>query len=84
MCNQAVDYYTHASKFVSDYYKTHEICNNAVNTYASTIQPVPEYYKIQEIYDPAVNTCFLYFILFLSNIKLKKCVTEAFTQTILC
>ena len=31
---------------------------------------------IQEMYDKAVNRCFLYFIIFLINIKLKKCVAE--------
>ena len=34
----------------------------------------------QEICDKAVNRCFLYLILFLIDIKLKKCVTELFLK----
>ena len=38
---------------------------------------VPECFMTQEIYSKAVNRCFfLYLILFLIGIKLKKCMTE--------
>ena len=54
--------------------------NKAVDTHPSTIKFVPECYKAQEMDDKAISRCFLYLILFLSGIKLKKCVTELFLK----
>ena len=54
----------------------------AVSTYPSTIKFAPKYFMIQEMWDKAVNRCFLYFILFLINTKLWKCVTELFLKTL--
>ena len=65
-------------EFVPHYYKTQKMCYNAVSIYPSAIRFVPEYYKTQEMCDKAVNTCFLYFILFLINISLKKHITKLF------
>ena len=59
-------------EFVPHYYKTQKMCYNAVSIYPSAIRFVPEYYKTQEMCDKAVNTCFLYFILFLINIKVSR------------
>ena len=59
------------------------MCDKTVNTHPSTIQFVHECYKPQEMSDKAVNRCFLYLILFLIGIKLKKCVTELFLEIIL-
>ena len=49
--------------------------DKAVNTHPSTMQFVPECCKTQEMCAKTVNICFLYLILFLINIKLKKYVT---------
>ena len=54
--------------------------DKAVDTHPSTIQFVPEWYRTQEMCDKTVNRCFLYLILFLISIKLKKCVTELFLK----
>ena len=57
------------------------MCDKTVDTYPSTIKFVPECLMTQEMCDKAVNRCFLYLILFLINIKLKKCVSELFLKT---
>ena len=57
--------------------------DKAASTYASTIKLVPECFMTQKMCDKAVNRFFLYLILFLINIKLKKCVTELFLKTLL-
>ena len=56
--------------------------DKAVNIYPSTIKVIPKCFIAQEIFDKAVNKCFLYLILFLINIKLKKCVTILFLNII--
>ena len=48
------------------------MCDRAVNTYPSTIKFVPECFMAHEMCDKAVHRCFLYLILFLIGIKLKK------------
>ena len=78
MCNKAVDYYPNALEFVPECYKTQKMCDKAVNNHASTIQFVPECYKTQEVYYKADNRFFLYLILLLINIKLKKYVMQLF------
>ena len=50
-----------------------KVCDKAVDTYPSTIKFVPECFMTQEMWDKAVGRCFLYLILFLISIKLKKC-----------
>ena len=50
------------------------MCDKAVDTHPSTIQFVPECYKPQEECDKAINRCFLYLILLMIKIKLKKYV----------
>ena len=59
------------------------MCDKAASTYASTIKFVPECFMTQKMCHKAVNRFFLYLILFLINIKLKKCVTELFLKTLL-
>ena len=80
MHNKAVDNYHYALEFVPKRYKTQKICDKAVNTYPSTIKFVPECFMTQEMCDKAVNRYFLYLILFLINIKIKKSVTELFLK----
>ena len=58
------------------------MCDKAVSTYPSTIKLVSEWFMTQKIFDKA-DDAFLYFILFLINIKLKKCVTLLFLKTLL-
>ena len=79
MCNKA-DRYPHALEFVSECFKTQNICDKAVDTQPSTIKFVPEYFMTQEMFDKVVNIYVLYLILFLIDIKLKKCVTELFMK----
>ena len=69
MCNKAVKNYPHALEFVLECYKTQNMCDKAINTYPSTIEIAPECYKTM--------------ILFLINIKLKKCVTQLFLMILL-
>ena len=80
MGDKVVDNYPHALKFVCECYMIQNMCNKAVNAHDSTIQFVPECYKTQIRCDKAVNRCFLYLILFMTDIKLKKCVTELFLE----
>ena len=51
------------------------MCDKAVDTHPPTIKYVPEYYNTQEMCNKAVYRCFLYLILFLINVKLKKYIT---------
>ena len=74
MCNKAVDNYPHASEFIPKSYKTQRMCDKPIDTHSSTIQFVPKCYNTQEMCYEPVNKCFLYLILFLINIKLKKYV----------
>ena len=59
--------------------KNKKICDNSVDTYPSTIKFASECFMAQEMCDKAVNRCFLYFILFLTNMKIKKYVTVLFS-----
>ena len=83
MSDKAVDNFAHGLKPAPDCYATEKMCNKSVTTYPSTIELVPEFCKTQEMYDKVGNSYFLYFILFLIDIKLKKCVTELFTKILL-
>ena len=49
MCNQAVDNYTHALKFVPYCYKTQEMCDKVANTYFFVFHSVPGWYEVQEM-----------------------------------
>ena len=78
MCNKAIDNYPHPLEFVPECNKTQNMCDKAVETHPSTIKYVHECYKTQEMYYKTVHKCFLYLILFLIYIKLKKYVTQLF------
>ena len=61
------------------------MCDKAVANHPSTIEFVLECYKIHEMCGKAVkavNICFLYLILFLIGIKLKKSVTQLLLRTL--
>ena len=72
MSSKAVANYHHVLKFVTDCYMTQNMCDKAVNTHPSTVQC----FKTQEICDKVVTRCFLYLILLLIGIELKKYMTE--------
>ena len=78
MPSKAVYNYPHALEFVTECCKTQKMSDKAVNTYLSTIKFLPECLMTQEICDEAVNRCVLYLIIFLIDIKPKKCVIELF------
>ena len=81
MCNKAINNYPHALELVPECYNPpKKIRDSSVDTYPSTIKFASECFMAQEMYDKAVNRCFLYFIVFLINIKIKKYVTVLFLR----
>ena len=56
----------------------------AVDTYPPAIQFVPDLYKTQEMCFKALILVFLYLIIFLIDIKLKKCAIKHFPKILLC
>ena len=56
------------------------MCAKVVDINFSRIKVVPECYKTQEVCNKAVKRSFLYLILFLIDVNLKKCVTELFLK----
>ena len=73
--NKAVDNYPNSLDVLPECYKTQNVCDKAVDSPLSAIQFVSEYNKAQEMCYNVVHRCFLYLILFLININLKKYVT---------
>ena len=59
------------------------MCDKPVNTYPSTIKLIPECLIAQEMCDKVVNSCFLFLILCLIYIKLKKCQVAPFVKILL-
>ena len=57
---------------------TKTMFDEAAHTYPTTIKSVPECYETQEMCYKTVDRCFLYLILSLINIKLKKYLTKLF------
>ena len=55
------------------------MCDKAVNTHPSTIKFVSKCFMTRGMCDKAINV-FLYLILLLIDMKLKKCVTELFLK----
>ena len=60
---------------------TQKMCDKAVYAYPSTTKFFPECYKDQEMCNKVAIRCFfLFFISFLIDVKLKKCMTELFLR----
>ena len=55
VCDKAVDNYSHALKFVPNYYITQNMCDKAINTYHSTIQFVPDCSKTKEMCNRTIS-----------------------------
>ena len=49
MCNKAIYKMVPPLKFVSDYYKNHEMCNKDIDNYSHALEFVLECYKTQRI-----------------------------------
>ena len=84
MCNQSVDHYVDALQYVPKSFKAQEMCDKAVDICLSVTQLVPECFKTQEMFDKLLTLVLLYFILFLIDMKLKKCVIRLFLKILLC
>ena len=85
MCIKSVHNYTYTLEFVHDCYETQEMCNEAVESYPSVTQFVPACCKTQKYVIKLLILVFLYLILFLIVIRLKKkCVIKSFTNNFLC
>ena len=76
MCYKAILESHGRLKYVPDCYSNQEMFNNAVDNGPHALEFLPEQFMTQKMYNKADNRCFLYLILFLINMKLKKCVTE--------
>ena len=72
---KAVDNYPHALELGPKLYKNWKICGKASDIYPFTIKFVPEFYKTHKHVIKQFTDVFVYLILFLINIKLKKYLT---------
>ena len=75
-CEKAILENGRILKSVSDCYKNQEMCNEALDNYPHALEFVPECFMTQEIR----NKVFLYLILFLIDVKIKKCVPVLFLK----
>ena len=80
MCNEAVDNYVGSLEYVPEYFKIQEMCDKAVDIYPSATQFVPECFKLKKCVIKLLILVLLYFILFLIDIRLGKCVTKFFLK----
>ena len=82
MSSKVVEKYSNALEFVPESYETQEMCDKFVSAYSSTIKFVPECIMTQEMCNKAVIDSFLYLILFVTNMKLKKYVIVLFLKIV--
>ena len=75
MCNKAVANCLHALEFVLKCYKNQKMCHKAVDTYSSTIKLFLNAVRLKKCVIEQIIDTFLYSILLLIDIKLKKYVT---------
>ena len=78
MCNKSINNYPHPLEYVLECFMTQKMRDKAVHTYPSTIKFVPECFILKKCVINQLIDVILYFILFLIDIKLKKCVAECF------
>ena len=84
MCDKAADNFAQALKLVPNCYKTLKMCNKADNTYPSAKKLFPNVLRVRKYVTKLLILAFLYFILFLIDIRLKKCMTELLSKILLC
>ena len=81
MCDKAILENGGTLKSVADCYKNiRKMRDKAVDNYPHTLEFLPECYETQEICNKASNKWFLYLIVILIVIKLKKFVAELFLK----
>ena len=80
MCNKAILENGGTLRSVPDCYKNQEMCNKTVDNYPHALENVPECLMTQKCVIKQLIDVFLYFILSLIGIKLKKCVTVLFNS----
>ena len=80
MCDKAILENGGRLKSFPDCYKNQEMGNKAVDNYPHVLDFVPECFMAQEMFNKAINGCFLYLIVFLIDIKPKKCVAKLFLK----
>ena len=93
MCKHAVIKLPFVIRSVPDRYNTQEMCDKTILENGETLKSVldcyknqflPECYKTQEMCMKGADTCPLYLIMFLVNLRLKKCVIKLFLMILLC
>ena len=82
ICNNAVTKLRFIFRYVPDQYKTREMYDKVILENGGTLMFVTSCYKNQKLCDKAVDTCLFYLILFLINIRLKKCVIKLFPKNL--
>ena len=78
MCNEAVVENDGTLKFVSDNYRNQKSGNQAVDNYVEPLEYVSQCFKAQEISDKILILVLFFFILFLTDSRLKKYVIKLF------
>ena len=84
MCNKALNNYAYVLEFVPDCYETQEMFFKAGDASPSAIQVFPESHKFKKCVFKLLTLVFLYLILFLIDIRRKKCVIKLFLIILLC
>ena len=75
ICNKAGDNYPHALEFVPECYNTQKMCDKAVDIHHNKYNMFLNAIRLKKCVIKRLIDVFLYLMLFLINIKLKKLVT---------
>ena len=93
MCKHAVIKLPFVIRAVPDRFNIQEMCDKTIIENGVALKSVldcyknqflPECYKTQEMCRKGADTCLLYLIMFLVNLRLKKCVIKLFLMILLC
>ena len=76
MCDEAVRKEPCSLAYVPDRFKAEEMCNVAVRREPYTLWHVPDHFKTEEMLNEAIAITQQHFILFLTVLKHKKCVSR--------